>query len=156
MNAGVSIWQKLVWIARSRRFVLAIRMLSLLVRLPRRLQSQPLTGMLTALRVASSLTPRHDTDSVLTLARALVARLPRTRASPCLFRSLLLFRFLPEAGLAPTIHFGVGSDDGALVGHSWVSANGKTIGEPPDASQGLHRELYSFSATPAGPHCSPE
>ena len=155
MNAGVSIWQKLVWIARSRRFVLAIRMLSLLVRLPRRLQRQPLTGVLSALRVASCLTPRHDTDSVLTLARALVARLPRTRASPCLYRSLLLFRFLPEAGLAPTIHFGVGSDDGALVGHSWISANGKPIADLPDGSQGSYRELYCFASASPASHPSP-
>jgi hypothetical protein len=122
-------------------------MLALLLRLPSWLERRPLTAVLSALCAPAGTAPRCDAELVLRLADALVRRLRRSRTSPCLYRSLLLFRFLPEAGLVPTIHFGVRRSDGDIVAHSWLTVNGNPVPDAADCPPSAYRELYCFCAT---------
>lgn len=43
----------------------------------------------------------------------------------CLKRSLILYRFLRKEGLSVVINIGVAKENGNLVGHSWLTLNGR-------------------------------
>jgi Transglutaminase-like superfamily len=64
---------------------------------------------------------------------ALSARVARVRPrlrSNCLERSLLAYRFLAQAGADPRLVLAVGSVEGGVVGHAWVTLDGKPVHEP--------------------------
>jgi Transglutaminase-like superfamily len=62
------------------------------------------------------------------------ARVTRARAN-CLERSLLVYRFLARAGADPHLVVGVGSVDGVIAGHAWVTVDGIPVHDPPETVQ---------------------
>jgi hypothetical protein len=48
----------------------------------------------------------------------------------CLQRSLVLYRELSAAGMAPELAVGFRHVDGRLTGHAWVSVEGSVVAEP--------------------------
>lgn len=68
-----------------------------------------------------------------------IARLSRrlfgplaARRSGCYPRSLLVFRFLAEAGARPVLRIGMRRRGDAIEGHAWVVVDGGPVDEPPD------------------------
>lgn len=61
----------------------------------------------------------------------------------CMLRSLVLFRFLREAGLPVRVHFGVAREEGSLKGHSWLTLDGLPFAEAGDPSTRF-QIAYSF------------
>ena len=51
----------------------------------------------------------------------------------CLERSLLAYRFLARANAQPRLVVGVRSGENGLLGHAWVTVDGKPIHESPVA-----------------------
>jgi hypothetical protein len=49
----------------------------------------------------------------------------------CLERSLVLYRFLGEAGAEPTLVMGVNKAGGMVGGHAWIELDGEPIEETP-------------------------
>lgn len=47
----------------------------------------------------------------------------------CLERSLMLYRFLAEAGAAPRLVLGVTREDARVEGHAWVELDGEPLGD---------------------------
>lgn len=45
----------------------------------------------------------------------------------CLERSLVLYRFLGEAGASPTLVMGLNRDDATVGGHAWVELDGEPV-----------------------------
>jgi Transglutaminase-like superfamily len=64
----------------------------------------------------------------------LSARVTRLRSN-CLERSLLAYRFLARAGADPHLVVGVGSVDGVIAGHAWVTLDGVPVHDPPETVQ---------------------
>jgi Transglutaminase-like superfamily len=62
----------------------------------------------------------------------------------CLRQALALYDTLTRLGYPASIHFGVYKAGEALHGHSWVTVDGKVVGErmPPEALQ----PIYAFPA----------
>ena len=67
------------------------------------------------------------------------------RRKPCLYRSLLLYKFLRENGLPVRIHFGVIKTGEGLIGHSWLTLDGKPFLESGDPGE---RFVVTFSFPP--------
>jgi hypothetical protein len=61
---------------------------------------------------------------------------------PCLKQSLVLYRELTRMCYPAIIHFGVYKQGAGLIGHSWVTLNGKLVAEP--ASITAYSMVYSF------------
>ena len=61
----------------------------------------------------------------------------------CLERSLLLYRFLGEAGAAPRLVMGVNREGTTLGGHAWVELDGEPLA---DATTGRFVPVMVFSA----------
>jgi hypothetical protein len=65
---------------------------------------------------------------ITALARRIYARSP-VHNDNCLERSLVLYRFLSEAGAEPVLFVGVGKDANGIIGHAWVSVDGEPVHE---------------------------
>lgn len=78
--------------------------------------------------------PRSDAHerAVVTASARLTRLRPRLRSN-CLERSLLAYRFLARAGAEPRLVMGVGTLDGAVVGHAWVTVDGEPVHETAEA-----------------------
>ena len=50
----------------------------------------------------------------------------------CLERSLVLYRFLGEAGARPTLVLGANGAPSGLAGHAWIEINGEPFADAPD------------------------
>lgn len=73
---------------------------------------------------------------------ALSARVTRLRPrlrSNCLERSLLTYRFLSRTGADPRLVMGVGTFEGAIVGHAWVMLDGEPVHERREAVESFAR-----------------
>ncbi|MFC1836789.1 lasso peptide biosynthesis B2 protein [Thermodesulfobacteriota bacterium] len=65
-------------------------------------------------------------------------------SNTCLFKSLVLFRFLGEAGLSVTFNIGVKRGSGNIYAHSWITGrDGKCVGQESSASD--FSLIYSLS-----------
>ncbi len=98
----------------------------------------------TARRIAgNALETRRIVQIVRRVAGLGIFRLP-IFPRLCLRQSLALFFFLSRMGHPVEIHFGVRKDGRDLDGHSWVSLDGRTLGEREPAN--AFRTIYSHSA----------
>jgi Transglutaminase-like superfamily len=61
----------------------------------------------------------------------------------CMLRSLVLYRFLREAGIPVQVNFGVARDGDALKGHSWLTLDGVPYAEPADPTSRF-RIVYRY------------
>jgi hypothetical protein len=98
-----------------------------------RLSSLPaLLGSLTARKPGKRNAALSLDEIVAVVARVCQWRLFRSRPFPrsCLRQSLALFRVLARMGYPVMIHFGVQTRGPALLGHSWVTLNGRRLAEP--------------------------
>jgi Transglutaminase-like superfamily len=66
-------------------------------------------------------------------------------SSDCLERSLLTYRFLAEAGVAPELVWGLQRDSGRLIGHAWVLVGGTPVDERPEALE-RYAPVVTFDA----------
>jgi hypothetical protein len=64
----------------------------------------------------------------------------------CLRQSLSIYRTLIQFGYPAEIHFGIRKDDADLVGHSWVTMQGKTVADR--AQSDLFKVVYSYPSAP--------
>jgi Transglutaminase-like superfamily len=71
--------------------------------------------------------PRERELAVLSYAEWLYRGRPLF-GDNCLERSLLLYRFLSEAGLEPTLIVGAQHDGLSVAAHAWVEIDGRPIG----------------------------
>lgn len=69
-------------------------------------------------------------------------RLPRREAN-CLDRSLLAYRFLAEANANPTLVVAVRRSEDSVVGHAWVTIDGRPVHES-EAAVGEYVPLVEF------------
>lgn len=89
--------------------------------------------------LVTAMTPRRRTGSLAqaaaatVAARAIIRRLPWLFSQPCLYRSLVTYRYLRAAGLPAAIQVGVRGDQGDLQSHAWVVL----AGEPWPPEQGV-------------------
>jgi hypothetical protein len=88
---------------------------------------------------------KERTDLIIHLTDSLLERRVALLRPSCMLRSLVLFRFLREAGLPVQVHFGVAREESALKGHSWLTLDGAPIAEPTDPSKRF-QTVYSFPA----------
>lgn len=65
---------------------------------------------------------------VLRLCKLPLFRLPLFPRS-CLLQSLALYYGLTREGYPARIHFGIRKEEGELLGHSWVTLQGKPVAE---------------------------
>ncbi|MGZ4315500.1 MAG: lasso peptide biosynthesis B2 protein [Gaiellaceae bacterium] len=68
---------------------------------------------------------------------AVVTRLRLGRQSNCLERSLLAYRYLSAAGAGPTLVIGVNTLESGIVGHAWVTVDGRPVHD-------THADLAQF------------
>lgn len=61
----------------------------------------------------------------------------------CMLRSLVLFRFLREAGVPVRLHFGAAREGDGLKGHSWLTLDGALFAEVTDPTPRF-LTVYSF------------
>jgi hypothetical protein len=96
------------------------------------------TGRLAGVLWTPSRPPRSESrERAVVAASARLTRLrPGLRAN-CLERSLLAYRFLARAGADPRLVLGVGTLDGAVVGHAWVTLDGDPVHESREAVSGF-------------------
>ncbi len=114
---------------------LLLRMLGLLVRLPRLVRRCSLPDVVSAVTAPRHCRARFEAHKVGLYADFWTRTLWFARRRPCLFRSLLLYRFLPEAGLSPTIYFGAkknGPEEDGLAGHAWVKVGDQLVADTPE------------------------
>ncbi len=75
----------------------------------------------------------------------IVRRLCRVSGGNCLERSLILYRFLGEAGATPKLVMGIGHPD-AYAGHVWVTIDAAPLLEIPE-TVAAYTELMTFDET---------
>jgi hypothetical protein len=86
---------------------------------------------------------RSEATRIVRLAdRILEQRVALLRPS-CMLRSLVLLRFLREAGLPVRVQFGVAREGADLKGHSWLTLDGLPFAEQTDPSLRF-QIVYSF------------
>jgi hypothetical protein len=61
----------------------------------------------------------------------------------CLERSLLLYRFLTEAGASPQLVLGATADAPGIAGHAWIEVDGEPLA---DATTSRYQRVVVFSA----------
>jgi hypothetical protein len=86
-------------------------------------------GWLTPRRVSERPLPP---ERVLHLTGLLLDRRLFGIRATCLLRSMVLYRFLRESGVAVRLHLGVRSDGDALTGHAWLTLDGRAWLEAAD------------------------
>lgn len=121
--------------------------------LPALLRLLPLPSLLRLLtpRVRARKGSPESPASRAAVVMAVLSRLPPLRSRPCLYRSLLLYKFLREAGLPVRIHFGVNRREagGGLVGHSWLTLDGRPFLEREEL-QGRFATVFSYPPDEGG------
>jgi hypothetical protein len=68
----------------------------------------------------------RDREQQALLAHSIYRRLPVV-GDNCLERSLLLYRFLSEAGVEPTLVIGARRGTPSIIAHAWVTVEGRAI-----------------------------
>ena len=92
----------------------------------------PLSTLARLMWTESRHRPSADREAqIATLATGLYGPRSVRALSNCLERSLVAYRFLSEAGSDPLLVVGVGSADGDVKGHAWVTLRGEPVDEPP-------------------------
>jgi Transglutaminase-like superfamily len=86
--------------------------------------------------------PDH-TDRVIDLAQRLYGGYRVGEESICLERSLLMFRFLSNAGADPQLVVGIRRPGGSVIGHAWVLVDGAPLFEPAASIQ-EYASFFSF------------
>jgi hypothetical protein len=133
---------------------LLARMLYTLLRLPALLR-RPIRDTVRRMAHPAHAPPRFEPHQVAVYVRFLVKTIWFARQQPCLYRALLLYRFLPEAGVSPRIFFGARRDsdqpepaptEPGLDGHAWVEAEGEVILDTPEHVRG-YTVAYSAPET---------
>jgi hypothetical protein len=77
-------------------------------------------------------TSTHPSPARVHAVRLFAAHGGRIVMSPhCLERSLVLYRFLGEAGARPTLVLGANDTPSGLAGHAWVEINGEPFADTP-------------------------
>jgi transglutaminase superfamily protein len=116
-------------VRRLRSVWLGARMLAwtTAIRLMRR---RPLPRLVQFVRPEAAGSSAHDRDPQRVLALAqltsrLVSRRPETM---CLVRSLVAYRYLCRAGLAPELRIGLAPDH---AGHAWLLLDGAVVSDDP-------------------------
>ena len=69
----------------------------------------------------------EQNERIATLARALSGPADIRVLDNCLERSLLLYRYLSEAGANPELVVGFAPGSGAVRGHAWVTLDGQAV-----------------------------
>ena len=103
---------------------LALPFLKHLVPLP------TLVRVLCAKPLANTLDARQRRLSRLESVRQLLAEGGRLAVSSnCLERSLMLYRFLTEAGAGPQLVMGVSKGNTGVAGHAWIEIDGQALAD---------------------------
>lgn len=106
----------------------------------------PVKSLATTMRKSprSSSRDRAREQRIVTFARW-AARLTRWRSGGnCLERGLIAYRYLCEAGAAPTLVVGIGRGDKGVIGHAWVLIDGRPAGESP-AALASYTPVFAFA-----------
>ena len=113
---------------------LAARMLGWALVLPLLKCVVPLPRLAKLVRPAAPARPRDAARErrVVELAHHYYGRLSHP-GTACLQRSLLVYRFLAEAGADPRLAVGLRKQQGEVVGHAWVTVGGELVGEPAES-----------------------
>jgi hypothetical protein len=82
---------------------------------------------------------------VVSLAAWLFKNRPRHARDNCLERSLVAYRFLGRLNARPELVVGVGSEDEKVLGHVWVTVDGRAVLDPP-ASLETYASLVVFGS----------
>ena len=82
-----------------------------------------------------------EPDRIVRLTDLVLGRMPLVR-TPCLIRSLILYRLLHVAGMPVRVHFGVRHAGGQLAGHGWLTYQGQPVYEP--AGREAFTEMYVY------------
>lgn len=121
--------------------------------LPLSFHRRPLPDFLERITVRARRRPGSLTLDQSVRAVAGVCRLPVFHLPifprPCLRRSLTLYRMLIQTGHPVVFHLGVRNLDGTFHAHSWVTLNGRPLGEP------AHDLRILYSYPPQSPETSP-
>jgi hypothetical protein len=109
---------------------LAVRMLGWRIALPALKYRLPLPKLAELMWLDGGTRARRaDQERRITmLARGLYGPRELLPLDNCLERSLVLYRFLSEAGAAPRLLVGVGGAD-SVLGHAWVILDGEPVHE---------------------------
>jgi hypothetical protein len=94
-------------------------------------------------RSGEGLGERLSPDRILHLTDRILERRVAYLRPSCLLRSMVLFRFLREAGVPVRIHFGVRREGDSLQGHAWLSLDGRPYAEAADPTARF-QTVYSF------------
>jgi Transglutaminase-like superfamily len=84
-----------------------------------------------------------DCERIILLTDLLLERRVALLRPSCMLRSLVLYRFLREAGIPVQVNFGVARDGDALKGHSWLTLDGLPYAEPVDPTPRF-RVVYRY------------
>jgi hypothetical protein len=84
-----------------------------------------------------------EATRIIRLTDLLLERRVALLRPSCMLRSLVLFRFLREAGIPVQVNFGVARDGDALKGHSWLTLDGVPYAEPADPTSRF-RIVYRY------------
>jgi Transglutaminase-like superfamily len=82
-------------------------------------------------------------ERIIRLTDLLLERRVALLRPSCMLRSLVLYRFLREAGIPVQVNFGVERDGDALKGHSWLTLDGVPYAEPADPTSRF-RIVYRY------------
>jgi hypothetical protein len=91
---------------------------------------------------ARPVTPEREAR-IAALARVVYRSDHASRRGNCLGRSLVLYRYLSEAGADPYLVVGMRGGEAAVRGHAWVTVRGVPVEEPPHSLEGL-TQVVSF------------
>jgi hypothetical protein len=80
----------------------------------------------------------EQAERIIRLTDLLLDRRVALLRPSCMLRSLVLYRFLREAGVPVQVNFGVARDGEALKGHSWLTLHGVPYAEPIDPTPRFH------------------
>jgi hypothetical protein len=81
---------------------------------------------------------QSEATRIIRLTDLLLDRRVALLRPSCMLRSLVLYRFLREAGVPVQVNFGVARDGEALKGHSWLTLHGVPYAEPIDPTPRFH------------------
>lgn len=83
--------------------------------------------------------------AILRTVRRLYHPARRRPSDNCLERSLVLYRYLGQAGAAPRLVIGLAAGPPPAAGHAWVEVDGAPVGETPADLAG-YRPVVAFDA----------
>ena len=86
---------------------------------------------------------RTDAGRIAELVQWLYRGPARGRGDTCLERSLLAYRYLSDAGVAPRLVVGISKPGSSVIGHAWVVVNGEPLFESA-ADVDAYASFFSF------------